>query len=250
VQHFHQMPLLFWGMASLAALCIGLTKAGFSGCGLIAVLLMAEIMPAKESTGAVLPMLIAADLMAIGIYRNHVNWRIIRGLLPTTCIGLLTGWFMMSRIPDHLFSHVMGWMILAMMGIVFWQRLDRRILSEIMHHPVLGTISGFAAGITTMMANAGGPAMTFYLLAKNFDKMAFVGTCAWFFFLTNLTKVPLSWNLGLISTSSLELNLMLLPALVAGMVLGRFLLGKITQASFDWLLLVMSTLVALRMIVA
>ena len=92
--------------------------------------------------------------------------------------------------------------------------------------------------------------MTFHLLARKFDKMAFVGTCAWFFFLTNLTKVPLSWNLGLISASSLMLNLALLPAVVCGMALGRYLLGKIPQASFDWLLLVMSTAVALRMIVA
>lgn len=248
--HFPHMPLLFWGLASLAALCIGLTKAGFGGCGLIAVLLMAEVLPAKESTGAVLPMLIAADLMAIGIYRKHANWRVLFGLLPTTCLGLLTGWFLMKRVPDHLFSHVMGWMILVMTGVVFWQRLDRRILSGIMHHPALATLSGFAAGITTMMANAGGPAMTFYLLAKNFDKMAFVGTCAWFFFLTNLTKVPLSWNLGLITTSSLILNLELLPAVIAGMVLGRYLLGKIAQATFEWLLLVMSLAVALRMIVA
>lgn len=239
-----------WAIACIAALCIGLTKAGFNGCGLITVLLMAEIMPAKESTGAVLPMLIAADLMAIGIYRKHVNWKILRGLLPTTVIGLLIGWFLMQRIPDHLFGHFLGWMILAMMILVLWQRFDRRILSGIVHNPTLGTLSGFAAGVTTMMANAGGPAMTFYLLAKNFDKMSFVGTCAWFFFLTNLTKVPLSWNLGLISTSSLLLNLALLPAVVIGMILGRFLLGKISQASFDWLLLAMSTAAAVRMILA
>ena len=239
-----------WAIACIAALCIGLTKAGFNGCGLITVLLMAEIMPAKESTGAVLPMLIAADLMAIGIYRKHVNWKILRGLLPTTVIGLLIGWFLMQRIPDHLFGHFLGWMILAMMILVLWQRFDRRILSGIVHNPVLGTLSGFAAGVTTMMANAGGPAMTFYLLAKNFDKMSFVGTCAWFFFLTNLTKVPLSWNLGLISTSSLVLNLALLPAVVIGMILGRILLGKISQGSFDWLLLAMSTAAAVRMILA
>ena len=237
-------------MACIAALCIGLTKAGFNGCGLIAVLLMAEIMPAKESTGAVLPMLIAADLMAIGVYRKHVAWKEFWRLLPTTFLGLLAGWILMKMIPDHLFGHFLGWMILVMMAVVLWQRLDRRILSGVMHHPVLAMVSGFIAGVTTMMANAGGPAMTFYLLAKNFDKMAFVGTCAWFFFLTNLTKVPLSWNLGLISMSSLTLNLVLLPAVVAGLVLGRFLLGKIPQASFDWLLLVMSTAVAIRMILA
>lgn len=92
--------------------------------------------------------------------------------------------------------------------------------------------------------------MTFHLLARKFDKMAFVGTCAWFFFVTNLAKVPFSWSLGLINSSSLMMNLALLPAVALGMIGGRYLLGKIPQVPFDWLLLVMSTVVALRMIVA
>ena len=250
VSYLPHLTGLAWSLACVAAVCVGLTKAGFNGCGLITIVLMTQIMPAKESTGAVLPMLIAADLMAIGIYRRHVEWRVLVGLIPSTFLGLLAGWFLMSRIPDRFFGHFLGWMILMMMVLVVWQRLDRRMLSDIMHHPVLSMGSGFFAGVTTMMANAGGPAMTFYLLAKRFDKMAFVGTCAWFFFVTNLTKVPFSWNLGLITCSSLIMNLLLLPAVAAGMIGGRYLLGKIPQAPFDWLLLVMSTAVALRMIVA
>lgn len=242
-----QLGLVAWSMAIVAAICVGLTKAGFSACSLITVVLMTQIMPAKESTGAVLPMLIAADLMAIGVYRKHVEWRELWGLFPTTFIGLIAGWGLMKMIPNHVFGHVLGWMILAMMGLVIWQRFDRRMLSEIMDHPALGSFSGFLAGVSTMMANAGGPAMTFHLLARKFDKMAFVGTCAWFFFITNLTKVPLSWNLGLISRSSLTFNLVLLPAVAAGMIGGRYLLGKVPQASFDWILIVMSTAIALKL---
>jgi len=247
---FPHLSALAWSLACLAAVCVGLTKAGFNGCGLITIVLMTQIMPAKESTGAVLPMLIAADLMAIGIYRRHVEWHLLVGLIPSTFLGLVAGWFLMSRIPDRIFGHFLGWIILMMMLLVVWQRFDRRLLSGMMHHPVLATGSGFFAGVTTMIANAGGPAMTFYLLAKKFDKMAFVGTCAWFFFVTNLTKVPFSWSLGLITPSSLWWNLALLPAVALGMIGGRYLLGKIPHAPFDWLLLVMSTAVALRMIVA
>ena len=239
-----------WAIAGVAAFFVGLTKAGFNGCGLITVVLMAQIMHAKESTGAVLPMLLVGDLLAIYIYRRHVNWRILGGLLPSTLLGLLAGTFLMSRIPNALFGHVLGWMILAMMAVVLWQRLDPRIMNGATHHPLLAQGSGFTAGITSMMANAGGPAMTFYLLARKFDKMAFVGTCAWFFFVTNLAKLPLSCGLGLISQGSLALNLILLPSVVAGVAAGRYMLGKIPQAFFDWLLLVMSTAVAVRMISA
>ena len=239
-----------WLLVSLSAFCIGFAKAGFGGFGLIAVLLMAQAFPSKESTGAVLPMLIMADFMAISVYRRHVSWGDLWRLVPSTFLGLIAGWLLMSRIPNELFTHFLGWLILTMMVLVLWQRLDKRILAGIMHHPVLAAGSGFLAGATTMMANAGGPAMTFYLLAKRFDKMAFVGTCAWFFCITNLVKVPLSWNLGLISSSSLLTDLLALPAIVTGMVAGRLLLGKVSQTVFEWLAIVMATLSALKLILS
>lgn len=237
-----------WVLTAFAAFSCGLAKSGFGGFGLVTVLLMAMILPAKESTGAVLPLLIFADLMAVGGFRRHVDWNELRRLLPSTLIGVLSGWIVMGRIPDAGFGAFLGWMILAMMALVLWQRFDKRVLDAVMHHPVLSGFSGFAAGVSTMMANAGGPAMTFYLLAKKFDKMALVGTCAWFFFVTNLSKVPLSLNLGLISPSSLTLDLALLPVVAAGFLLGRNLLGRIQQGPFEWLLVVMAVVSAVKLI--
>jgi len=49
----------------LVALLLGMSKAGLSGFGLAAVPVMAMIFGAKESTGVILPMLIAADIMAV-----------------------------------------------------------------------------------------------------------------------------------------------------------------------------------------
>jgi hypothetical protein len=239
-----------WIMAVLAAFCCGLSKSGFAGFGLITVVLMALVLPPKESTGAVLPLLIVADLMAIRGFHRHVDWKELWGLLPSTSLGLFAGWFFMGRIPDPLFGSFLGWMILSMMILVVWQRLDGRILATVMHHPVLAAFSGLLAGVSTMMANAGGPAMTFYLLTKRFEKMAFVGTCAWFFFVTNLAKVPLSLNLGLISKSSLLLNLVLVPAVATGFFLGRKLLGKVPQALFDWFLVIMAAASAIRLILS
>lgn len=237
-------------MLVAGAFSCGLSKGGFAGFGMIMILLMAMVLPPKESTGAALPLLIAADLMAIGGFRRHVDWRELRGLLPSTFAGLVAGWLLMARIPDSLFGPVLGWMILAMMILVVWQRLDRRILDAVMHHRLISSLSGFAAGVSTMMANAGGPAMTFHLLTKRFDKMAFVGTSAWFFFIINLTKVPLSLNLGLISRSSLLLDLMLVPSIAVGFLTGKFLLGKVSQKPFEWLVVLMATASAIKLILS
>jgi uncharacterized membrane protein YfcA len=238
-----------WGLAVSAALCIGFTKSGFGGFGLLIVSLMAMILPSKESTGAVLPLLITADLMAVSGFRQHADWKEIRALLPATLPGLIAGWWLLDVIPGRIFGHVLGWMILAMMGLVVWQRLDRRVLATVMNHPGLAAFSGFLAGLSTMMANAGGPAMTFHLLARRFDKMAFAGTCAWFFFITNLIKVPFSLSLGLITRPSLLLDLFLVPAVAAGFLTGKALLGRIPQGHFDLLLLVMSLAAALKLLI-
>ena len=53
-----------WTLAVLAALCIGMAKSGISGLGMLPVLLMADVVPARESTGLVLPLLICGDVLA------------------------------------------------------------------------------------------------------------------------------------------------------------------------------------------
>ena len=238
-----------WILAVIAALAVGLSKAGFNAFVILTIVIMARIMPAKESTGAIVPMLLAGDLIACTIYRREVSWRELRDLLPMTLLGLLGGWVLMHYIPGEFFGRFLGWMILLMMLVVLWQEFDRRLLSAIMNHPIFVNTSGFLSGVTTMMANASGPVMTFYLLAKKVDKMTFVGTCAWFFFATNLVKLPLSLNLGLITKKSLMMNIALLPAVVIGMILGRLLLGRIPQVVFDWVLIVISIAASIRMIV-
>lgn len=241
---------LQWGIAACAALCIGLTKSGFAGFGLLIVSLMAMIMPAKESTGTVLPMLLTADLMAVWGFRHHANWKEIRALLPATLPGLIAGWWLLNAVPGRIFGHVLGWMILVMMALVMWQRIDRRVLAAVMSHPALASFSGFLAGLSTMMANAGGPAMTFHLMTRRFDKMSYVGTCAWFFFITNMIKVPFSFSLGLISRTSLLLDLCLIPVIGVGFLIGKALLGKIPQGPFDMILLIMSLAAALKLVIS
>jgi uncharacterized protein len=236
-----------WSLAAAAAFCIGLSKSGFGGFGLLIVSLMAMVLPAKESTGAVLPLLIVADLMAVSGFRHHADWKEIRALLPATLPGLVVGWWLLDVVPGRAFAHLLGWMILAMMVLVVWQRFDRRVLEAVMTHPALAAFSGFVAGLSTMLANAGGPAMTFHLLARRFDKLAFVGTCGWFFFITNVIKVPFSLSLGLISQPSLFLDLWLIPAVAAGFLSGKAVLGRIPQGPFDTTLLLMSLAAALKL---
>ena len=59
------MPLSPTGyaIALLAALCIGLSKSGFSGISIVSVVLFADLYGAKASVGLALPLLIANTIL-------------------------------------------------------------------------------------------------------------------------------------------------------------------------------------------
>jgi hypothetical protein len=102
-----------------------------------------------------------------------------------------------------------------------------------------------AAGFATTVANAAGPVMSLYFLSRRLPKDEFVATGAWFFFLINLIKVPIYGGLGLFSVRSLLFDACLLPAVAAGAVLGRTVMRRLKQQTFERVVLSLTTIAAL-----
>jgi len=231
-----------------AALCTGLAKGGFSGFGILSAVLIANVFPAKESTGILLPMLILADIVAVCIFRYHANFSIVWKLLPPAVVGIVLGWLIMPHVNGAAFAHMLGWMIIGLLGIVCLRRAWPRFIETIAMHHGFSWALGTLAGITTMISNAAGPVMGVYLLARRIAKMEIVGTSAWFFFIVNILKVPFSVQLGLFTGQSLFLTLVLSPVLIGGVFLGRWCLRFISQNVFEWLLVAFSLIGALRLV--
>jgi uncharacterized membrane protein YfcA len=237
-----------WALAALASLGIGLSKAGLPGIGLLHVLIMAKILPAKASTGVVLPMLIFADFFAVGLYRTHARWKDVLAPLGPAVVGIALGAWLMPRIPDLSFAPVIGWIVLTLCVLQFARRLWPDRFEHVPHSAAFSWAMGITSGIATMLANAAGPIMALYLLARGLPRWAFVGTAALFFCIVNLIKVPFSVGLGLINAPSLALNLWLLPGVVLGLFLGRWIVARIPQKAFEDVVLALCSLVAVRMI--
>jgi uncharacterized membrane protein YfcA len=112
----------------------------------------------------------------------------------------------------------------------------------------MGLLSGFA----TLVGNAGGPVMTVYCAAQNFNKHDFMGTFAVFFFIVNLAKLPLMGGavpgLNMITAETLWFDLMVFPGLLVGVVLGRKLFKVISERYFVPCILILNLLVPLQLI--
>jgi uncharacterized membrane protein YfcA len=235
-------------LALIAAWCTGLSKAGFSGISLIAVVIFADIYGSKASVGLVLPLLIAADVMAYPAFRKHGSWRPVWRLLGPALVGLAIGWWVLGGISETAARRVIGMCVLLMVafqGLRQWRPIAFARLAE--SRP-FGTGAGVLGGFATMLANAAGPVIQLYLMARKVPKMELIGIGARFFLLINLLKVPLNARLTLITQESLLDNLRLLPAVAIGIGCGKWLLQRVPQAVFEWMIVGFATLAGLRMV--
>jgi uncharacterized membrane protein YfcA len=237
-----------FALGLVAAFCIGLSKAGFSGVSLVSVVLLADAFGARESVGLALPMLIAADLMAVRAFLNHGSWRPVWKLLPPTLLGLLAGWWLLGVMNDAAVERAIGICVLTMVLVQGLRRIAPAAFERIAHSHGLGVAAGFSGGLATMLANAAGPIIQLYLMARSLPKMELLGIAARFFLLVNLIKVPMNTQLNLIQPDSLLINLWLLPGIVVGILAGRWLVDHVPQRLFEWLILGFAMLAAVRLL--
>jgi hypothetical protein len=235
-----------WVLATIAAIVVGISKSGIGGLGMLSVLIFAQIMPAKQATGMVLPLLCFGDIVGASYYWKHAKWLHLRRLFPWTAAGVLIGYFALDRIDERQARVLIGSIVL---GLVAMHLVRRKFAGHEAEHgawfaPTIGVLAGF----TTLVANAAGPLMVIYMLAMRLPKLDWVGTGAVFFLILNFFKVPFMVHLGLINGASFELNLWLAPLVVAGAWFGRKLVLKIDQRRFENVALGLSVVAGLRLL--
>lgn len=231
------LPAIAWVLLAVAAVTVGISKTAVPGSSTVAVAIFAAILPARQSTGALLLLLIVADVFAVVFYRSHANWPSLLRLAPVVLVGLGLGVVFLVFAGDDLVRIVIGVILLVVIGFTLARRWLGRQAAERGTHRVASAVYGTLGGFTTMVANAAGPVMSMYFLAMRFPVKEFLGTAAWFYALVNLTKLPFSIGLGLITGPELLLDLVLVPAVVGGALFGRWLAERLDQVLFERLVI-------------
>jgi uncharacterized membrane protein YfcA len=237
-----------WLLAAGAAVLVGLSKTGMPGVAIPAVWLMVEAFhgDAKLSVGAILPMLLVADVFAVAYYRRHAQWDRLWRLFPYVLAGMIPALLVLRATSGEELRPVLGGLILALLALEIcrnwlgWQHVP----SAWWFVAATGVLAGFG----TALGNAAGPVMSVYLIATGLPKQQFIGTAAWFFFIVNAAKVIPFWSLGMITPTTLQFDLTLVPVVLAGAVLGIALLPLIPQRFFNLLVLLLAGFAGVRLI--
>ncbi|MFJ9030714.1 sulfite exporter TauE/SafE family protein [Streptomyces sp. NPDC102274] len=280
------MDISWWGFAALAAAAalVGFSKTAVSGANTVSLAVFAAVLPARTSTGVLLPILIVGDVLAVLTYRRHAHWPTLWRLFPAVAAGVVAGTVFLLWADDAAVRTSIGAILLMMAGVTIWRRrvgadsakekpeetqgkqadgegTDQAEVVAGKGGPEAPSASstgttgrlrarsyGVLGGFTTMVANAGGPVMSLYLLSAGFRKLGFLGTSAWFFLIVNTSKLPFSVGLGLVDGRSLLLDAALVLFVLPGALIGKACVDRIDQRLFERLVIGATALGGLQLL--
>ena len=270
------LTAITWILLMVVASLCGIAKTALPGAATVAVALCTAVMPAKESTGAILLMLMTGDLLAVWSYRRDADFRMLRRLVPAVLTGVGAGALFLHLASNDSTRRLIGVILLLLVAITLTQRrsTSRRASDDASTAqapsspaPTLETqeatttlatpttsgrlarlVYGSLAGFTTMVANAGGPVTSMYFLACRYPVKAFLGTTAWFFFLVNLVKLPFSISAGLVNTTTMSLTAICAPVVIVSALAGRRLAERMDQRVFEPVIVALTIISALPLL--
>ena len=270
------LTAITWILLMVVASLCGIAKTALPGAATIAVALCAAVMPAKESTGVILLMLMTGDLLAVWSYRRDADFHMLRRLVPAVLTGVGAGALFLHLASNDSTRRLIGVILLLLVAITLTQRRStsrrapdgasaaqapsppaptletREATTTLATSTTSGRLArlvyGSLAGFTTMVANAGGPVTSMYFLACRHPVKAFLGTTAWFFFLVNLVKLPFSISAGLVNTTTMSLTAICAPVVIVSALAGRRLAERMDQRVFEPVIVALTIISALPLL--
>jgi uncharacterized membrane protein YfcA len=235
-----------WVLAGASAVLVGMAKNGVPGLGILVVPMLAMIFPARMSIGALLPLLIVGDILAIIRFRAHADLSVLRRLLPWTLAGIAGGAGVLLIVDAGALRPLLGGLVLLLVVMELVRKAGWFI--SLPHRRGASPVLGLLAGVATTVGNAAGPLLNLYLLSRDFVRHRFIGTAAWFFFIVNMTKVPVYAGLGIFTAETWLFDALMMHFVVLGAFVGRAVLKLVSDTVFTWIVLVLSIAAALKLL--
>lgn len=233
---------IFWVLAGLAAVLVGMGKGGVPVVAMLSVPLMSQVMSPVMAAGLLLPIYVVSDMFGLYAYRHAFDKRLLSILVPATTIGVVLGWATAHVVAEWVVSGIVG-----LIGAVFALNMlrPRRVEPAAKTAEVApGMFWGALTGFTSFVSHAGAPPYQVYTLPLKLPKEVFAGTSTILFAYVNAIKLIPYWALGQINVENLKLSVLLaIPASVA-VFAGVWLVRKLPERLFfqlvTWALLILS----------
>ena len=218
-----------------------LTSIFSLGGGLIMLVALAQ----SFSPGTLIPLhgaiQLSNNLSRTYVYKEFFKWHLIQNILIATIFGALVGILLFGAMPEQ----ILIWLIAVTILFFTWAPLDNHILSLMRNDWFCGFISGFAG----IFIGANGPLVTAYMRTKNLSPESLVANHGAVMIFQHSIKILLFiyfFNFSL--EEYLFFILILAITGYAGAVLGKVLISSISYDSFNIVLKLLLSLLAVILV--
>lgn len=234
-------------ISSLAVFLVALSKSGLIGSlSFVGVPLLSIVMPVTEAVGIMLPVLLSMDAIGLMAYRREIHWPNLKILLPGAITGIVLGWIFFAFISEGMVRLMVG-AVTVLFCLDEWLPL-RKTLSGLPPSRPWGWFWGSVAGFTSFVSHTGGPPFQIFMLPQRLKPTLYAGTTVIFFAVVNTTKLIPYAFLGQLSVSNLAKSALLIPVAIFGMVLGVYLVRRISTELFYKMAYMLAFMLALKLL--
>jgi uncharacterized protein len=234
-------------VAALGIFVLGFLKGAFGGgFAIIGIPLLSLVMDPIAAGALMAPMLLAMDMVALRYWKPS-TWSApdLQWLLPALIVGIGLGGVVLAWLDPRAISIAMA--MVTLLFTALWVRGGGQVVQG-PRVPAKAVAAGVAAGITTMVAHAGGPPLAMYLLPRGLSKTVYGGTTSMFFTAGNIVKV-LPWlYLAKPSAATWQLMALCLPMVPLGVWAGWNMHERLNQAQMYRVCYGLLTITALKLL--
>ena len=239
------MEINIYIISAIGVFIFGIAKGGFAGpISLLAVPLMSLSMSPLKAAGILLPLLVIMDIIAIYIFWKKWDLKILKIIVPASMIGIFFGAFTFQYTSENQIRLIVG--IITILFVIISVVQKNNLLLKPTNKK--GYFWASTSGYTSFLIHAGAPPMNFYMLPLKLDKITYIGTATYAFFIINIVKLIPYYFLDLLAPSNLKISISLVPIAVISVLIGYHLQKKISEKIFFNLIYILLFIAGLKLI--
>ena len=239
------MDITIYLFAAIGVFFFGIAKGGFAGpISMLAVPIMSFVMSPLHAAGILLPLLVLMDIIAVCIFWKKWKIKILKIIIPAAIVGITIGSLTFQYTSENQIRLIVGIISILFVIISFIQK------SNLLLKPnnLKGYFWASASGYTSFLIHAGAPPMNFYMLPLKLDKLTYIGTATFAYFIINIVKLIPYYFLGLLGPSNLKISISLIPIALISVGLGYYLQKKISEKNFFNIIYILLFISGLKLI--
>lgn len=161
-------------------------------------------------------------------------------------LGAVVGTYLLAGLPSEVLEISMACVVLGYIAFRLW-KMDW-VLSYSAALPLalpIGALGGILQGATGLSA----PASLTFLNALKLPRATFIGTISAFFSLMTISQIERMIAVNLLTLDRVLIGLVATVATLAAMPAGRWVGGKVSKQTFDWVILGLLAILAAKILI-